>query len=66
MTGRPRLGAHQPIAGGRPRALERDRTAGGDVVQIFTRSARRWAARPIAEELVEDRRNLGVLRALAR
>jgi deoxyribonuclease-4 len=48
----PRLGAHQSIAGGLHRALERGRTAGCDVVQIFTRSARQWAARPIAEDEV--------------
>jgi deoxyribonuclease-4 len=49
---RPRLGAHQSIAGGLHCALERGRTAGCDVVQIFTRSARQWAARPLGEDEV--------------
>jgi len=46
----PLLGAHQSIAGGLHRALERGRTAGCDAVQIFTRSARQWASRPIADD----------------
>ena len=34
------------------RALERGRDAGCEAVQIFTRSARQWASRPIAEDEV--------------
>jgi deoxyribonuclease-4 len=48
----PLLGAHQSIAGGLHRALERGRAAGCDAVQIFTRSARQWASRPIADDEV--------------
>jgi deoxyribonuclease-4 len=48
----PLLGAHQSIAGGLHRALERGREAGCEAVQIFTRSARQWASRPIAEDEV--------------
>src|SRR5207244_1787740 len=47
---RPLLGAHQSIAGGLYRALERGRSAGCEAVQIFTRSSRQWACRPLAEE----------------
>src|SRR2546429_166744 len=39
----PLLGAHQSIAGGLHRALERGRALGCQAVQIFTRSARQWA-----------------------
>ena len=46
----PLLGAHQSIAGGLHRALERGRSLGCQAVQIFTRSARQWALRPLAEE----------------
>jgi len=48
----PVLGAHQSIAGGLHRALERGRAAGCEAVQIFTRSARQWASRPIADDEV--------------
>src|SRR5262249_46579754 len=47
---RPLLGAHQSIAGGLHLALERGRAAGCEAVQIFTRSSRQWACRPLAEE----------------
>ena len=46
----PLLGAHQSIAGGLHRALERGREAGCDAVQLFTRSSRQWAARPLGED----------------
>ena len=46
----PLLGAHQSIAGGLHLALERGRAAGCEAVQIFTRSSRQWACRPLAEE----------------
>jgi deoxyribonuclease-4 len=46
----PLLGAHQSIAGGLHRALERAQSLGCEAVQIFTRSARQWASRPLAEE----------------
>ena len=48
----PLLGAHQSIAGGLHRALERGRIAGCEAIQLFTRSARQWASRPLAEEEV--------------
>ena len=48
----PLLGAHQSIAGGLHRALERGRSLGCQAVQLFTRSARQWALRPLAEDEV--------------
>jgi deoxyribonuclease-4 len=48
----PLLGAHQSIAGGVHRALERGSAAGCEAVQLFTHSARQWAARPLGEEEV--------------
>ncbi len=44
-----RLGAHESIGGGLPKALERGLEHGAEAVQIFTKSARGWAAKPLAE-----------------
>jgi deoxyribonuclease IV len=41
------LGAHQSIAGGTPRAVERGVAAGCRALQIFVKSNRGWAARTI-------------------
>jgi deoxyribonuclease-4 len=46
------LGAHQSIAGGLHHALERGRSVGCQAVQIFTRSSRQWALRPLGEDEV--------------
>src|SRR5947209_15632100 len=46
----PLLGAHQSVAGGLYRALERGREAGCEAIQVFTRSSRQWAARPLGED----------------
>lgn len=43
----PRLGAHLSIAGGFPRAIDRAEAAGCETLQIFTKSAGQWRARPI-------------------
>ncbi|HJO38714.1 MAG: deoxyribonuclease IV [Vicinamibacterales bacterium] len=52
----PRLGAHMSIAGGLPRAVERGRATGCDALQIFTKSASQWRARPLpAEEIATFR-----------
>ena len=45
-----RLGAHESIGGGLARAIERAVEHGDEAVQIFTKSARGWAAKPLAEE----------------
>jgi deoxyribonuclease IV len=43
----PLLGAHMSIAGGLPLAIARARLHGCESLQIFTRSAGQWRARPI-------------------
>ena len=44
------LGAHQSIAGGVEKALERGQQAGCDTIQIFVKSPNRWQSKPLAEE----------------
>lgn len=41
------LGAHESVAGGLHLAFSRIRQVGGEVVQIFTRNQRQWAASPL-------------------
>ena len=43
----PRLGAHLSIAGGLPRAVDRAEASGCEALQIFTKSAGQWRARPL-------------------
>ena len=43
----PRLGAHMSIAGGLPRAVDRAQAARCESLQIFTKSAGQWRARPL-------------------
>ncbi|HEY6931326.1 MAG TPA: hypothetical protein VJA66_16770, partial [Thermoanaerobaculia bacterium] len=43
------IGAHQSIAGGTPRAVERGLASGCRALQIFVKSNRAWAAREIEE-----------------
>ncbi|MEO6214347.1 MAG: deoxyribonuclease IV [Vicinamibacterales bacterium] len=43
----PRLGAHMSIAGGLPRAVDRAAAARCEALQIFTKSAGQWRARPL-------------------
>ena len=45
-----RLGAHESIAGGAYKALERADSVGCEAVQIFVKSNRSWAAKPLTEE----------------
>ncbi len=45
-----RLGAHESISGGLYRALDRARSATCDAVQIFVKSNRSWAVKPLTEE----------------
>jgi deoxyribonuclease-4 len=49
-TSRPLLGAHQSIAGGLYRALERGCEVGCEAVQLFTHSARQWTMRALGED----------------
>jgi deoxyribonuclease-4 len=44
------LGAHQSIAGGVEKALERGQSVGCDTVQIFVKSPNRWSSKPLDEE----------------
>jgi deoxyribonuclease IV len=46
------LGAHEGIAGGVSTAFARAEADGADAVQIFTRSARGWAAKPLEQDEV--------------
>lgn len=48
----PRLGAHMSIRGGLPRAVDRARASGCESLQIFTKSAGQWRARPLPPEEV--------------
>jgi deoxyribonuclease-4 len=41
------LGAHQSIAGGTPKAVERGLEVGCRVLQIFVKNSNRWVGRPI-------------------
>jgi deoxyribonuclease-4 len=48
----PRLGAHMSVAGGLPCAIARARTHRCETLQIFTKNASQWRARPLpAEEI---------------
>src|SRR5512140_3841080 len=47
------LGAHEPIAGGVSTAFARAEADGADCLQIFTRNARGWAAKPFDPAEVE-------------
>jgi deoxyribonuclease-4 len=46
------LGAHQSIAGGVEKSLERGQQAGCDTIQIFVKSPNRWQSKPLAEESI--------------
>jgi deoxyribonuclease-4 len=53
----PLLGAHLSIAGGIPRAVDRATATRCDALQIFTKSAGQWRARPLPpEEIAAFRR----------
>ena len=55
----PRLGAHLSIAGGLPRAVDRAVASRCDALQIFTKSAGQWRARPLPiDEIVLFRRRV--------
>ena len=48
-----RLGSHMSIAGGLDQAPLRGRQAGCDTIQVFTKSNRQWAAKPLSDGEVE-------------
>jgi deoxyribonuclease-4 len=45
-----RLGAHESIAGGLHKAFDRAQSAGCDTVQIFVKSNRSWAVKPLTDD----------------
>ncbi len=59
------LGAHQSIAGGTPRAVERGVAAGCRVLQIFVKSNRRWVGKTIGEEEAREFRQAARRASLA-
>src|SRR6188768_4033913 len=46
----PRLGAHMSIAGGLPNAVARATIHGCEALQIFSKNASQWRARPLPRE----------------
>jgi deoxyribonuclease-4 len=44
------LGAHMSIAGGLYKALERGKSVGCDIVQIFVKSSNQWKAKPLTDD----------------
>ncbi|MBI2347277.1 MAG: deoxyribonuclease IV [Deltaproteobacteria bacterium] len=50
----PLLGAHMSIAGGVDKALLEGKKVDCDVIQIFTKSSRQWAAQPYTKEEIEN------------
>lgn len=48
------LGAHMSAAGGVDKALERGKSIDIDVVQLFTKNQRQWAAPPLTGEIVRS------------
>lgn len=55
----PRLGAHLSIAGGLPRAVDRAEASRCEALQIFTKSAGQWRARPLPrDEIVRFRQRV--------
>ena len=50
MKNGPLLGAHMSIAGGVDKALLEGKKVNCDVIQIFTKSSRQWAAAPYTKE----------------
>src|SRR5512142_85010 len=49
-----RIGAHMSIAGGLPRAVERAVLHGCEALQIFSKSANQWRARPLPGSEIAD------------
>jgi len=50
----PLLGAHMSIAGGIDKALLEGEKIACDVIQIFTKSSRQWAAHPYSQEEIQN------------
>jgi deoxyribonuclease-4 len=52
LTDKVLLGAHESIAGGVEKALERGQEVGCDTLQIFVKTPNRWASKPLEEESI--------------
>src|SRR6185369_10693143 len=52
------LGAHESVAGGLHHVFPRAARDGCDAVQLWTRSSRQWAAKPLDEAAVKEFRTL--------
>jgi deoxyribonuclease-4 len=52
--GAPLLGAHESIAGGIHRAVERAESIGATALQVFTKNSNRWEAPPLTREDAEN------------
>src|SRR3989337_590426 len=50
----PLLGAHMSIAGGVDKSLLEGKKVDCDVIQIFTKSSRQWAAHPYSKEEIQN------------
>src|SRR5215510_8222388 len=50
----PLLGAHMSIAGGVDKALLQGKEVGCDTVQLFTKSSRQWASKPLNKEEIAN------------
>lgn len=65
----PLLGAHMSIAGGVSNALLDGKRVNCDVIQIFTKSSRQWAAQPYSKEEIErffhNRKETGITTVIA-
>jgi deoxyribonuclease-4 len=65
----PLLGAHMSIAGGVGNALLHGKKVACDAIQIFTKSARQWAAKPYTKEEIEqfrvNRQETGITTVIA-
>ena len=66
---RPLLGAHMSIAGGVGNAFLEGRKVDCEAIQIFTRSSRQWAAKPLEKDEIaifhENRRQTGIAKVVA-
>ncbi|GAI60468.1 unnamed protein product, partial [marine sediment metagenome] len=49
-----RLGAHMSVTGGKYMALERGKELGCQTIQVFIRSVRSWAAKPLIKSDIDD------------
>lgn len=48
------LGAHESVAGGIHRAVERAQSIGATALQVFTKNSNRWEAPPLSDEEVKN------------